>query len=119
MTYLIRRFALKKKIVSIPNERSLHLIPTPHGGGLAIVITWYIGISILFFSDIIDRSLYFALLSGVLLTIVSLTDDLIGLKPAIRLFFQFFTAITAFVFPLVPALTLPFIKPKTITFPVA
>jgi UDP-N-acetylmuramyl pentapeptide phosphotransferase/UDP-N-acetylglucosamine-1-phosphate transferase len=98
LTYLIKRFALKNKIVSIPNERSLHDIPTPHGGGLAIVITWYIGISILFFSDIIDQKLYFALLSGILLTIVSLIDDLIGLRPSIRLFFQFVTAITAFVF---------------------
>jgi len=98
LTYLIRRFAIKNKIVSIPNERSLHAIPTPLGGGLAIVLTWYIGISILFFSDIIDSSLYFALLTGVLLTIVSLIDDLIGLKPSIRLFFHFVTAIIAFVF---------------------
>jgi Fuc2NAc and GlcNAc transferase len=95
---LIRRFALKKKIVSIPNERSLHVIPTPLGGGLAIVISWYIGISILFFSAVIESNLYFALLSGVLLTIVSLIDDLIDLKPAIRLFFHFVTAIIAFIF---------------------
>lgn len=98
LTYLIRRFALKNKIVSIPNERSLHVIPTPLGGGLAIVITWYFGITILFFSGIIERSLCFALLSGILLTIVSLIDDLIGLKPSIRLFFHFITAIIAFVF---------------------
>jgi UDP-N-acetylmuramyl pentapeptide phosphotransferase/UDP-N-acetylglucosamine-1-phosphate transferase len=98
LTYLIRLFALKKKIVSIPNERSLHFIPTPIGGGLAIVITWYIGISVLFLSDIIDRSLYFALLSGILLTVVSLIDDLIGLKPLFRLFIQFLTAIVAFTF---------------------
>lgn len=97
LTFLIRRFALKNKIVSIPNERSLHVNPTPLGGGLAIVITWYIGITILFFSSIIDRSLYFALISGVLLTIVSLLDDLIGLKPSVRLFIHFITAIIAFI----------------------
>lgn len=97
LTFLIKRFALKNKIVSIPNERSLHVIPTPLGGGLAIVITWYIGISILFFSGIIDSRLYYALLSGVLLTIVSLIDDLIGLNPSVRLFFHFITTIIAFV----------------------
>lgn len=98
LTYFIRRFALKNEIISIPNERSLHVVPTPYGGGLAIVISWYMGISILFISDIIDSSLYFALLSGAILTIVSLIDDLVGLKVSIRLFFHFITAIIAFVF---------------------
>ena len=98
LTYLIRLFALRKKIVSIPNERSLHVVPTPLGGGLAIVLTWYIGITILFFSGIVERSLYFALLSGILLAFVSFIDDMIGLKPSVRLFFHFVTAIAAFIF---------------------
>ena len=98
LTYLIRRYALRNKIVSIPNERSLHDIPTPVGGGLAIVFTWYIGITILFFNGIIERGLYFALLSGVILAIISFIDDLIGLKPIVRLCFHFVTAIIAFVF---------------------
>ena len=97
LTYFIRLFALKNKIVSIPNERSLHDIPTPHGGGLAIVISWYVGISILFFFSKIDKNLYFALLSGAILTLVSLIDDLRGLKPYIRLIFHFITSIIAFV----------------------
>jgi UDP-N-acetylmuramyl pentapeptide phosphotransferase/UDP-N-acetylglucosamine-1-phosphate transferase len=97
LTYFIRKFALKNKIVSIPNERSLHAVPTPHGGGLAIVIAWYIGISVLFFYDKIDKSLYLALLSGIILTLVSLIDDLRGLKPFIRLIFHFITSIIAFV----------------------
>lgn len=37
-------------------------------------------------------------MSGIILTIVSLTDDLIGLKPLLRLIFHFITAIAAFVF---------------------
>ena len=97
LTYFIRLFALKNKIVSIPNERSLHDIPTPLGGGLAIVISWYVGISILFFCSKIDKNLYFALLSGAILTLVSLIDDLRGLKPFIRLIFHFITSIIAFV----------------------
>ena len=81
-----------------PNERSLHDMPTPKGGGIAIVVTWYTGISVLFFSGIIERSLFFALLSGVLLAVVSLIDDIRGLKPFIRLIVQFITAIIAFIF---------------------
>jgi UDP-N-acetylmuramyl pentapeptide phosphotransferase/UDP-N-acetylglucosamine-1-phosphate transferase len=97
LTYLIKCIALRKKLVSIPNQRSLHVIPTPVGGGLAIVITWYIGITILFFSGIIERGLYVALLSGVLLAIVSFINDVIDLKPSVRLFFHFVTAIIAFI----------------------
>jgi Fuc2NAc and GlcNAc transferase len=98
LTYLIRHFALRNQIVSIPNERSLHNSPTPVGGGLAIVITWFLGISILFYFGKIERNLYFALLSGVILAIISFIDDLIGLKPSLRLLFHFITAIIAFVF---------------------
>ena len=82
----------------VPNERSLHEIPTPLSGGTAIVITWYIGITILYYFGIIERGLFFALLCGILLAIVSLIDDLTGLKPFIRLIIHFLTAIAAFYF---------------------
>jgi Fuc2NAc and GlcNAc transferase len=92
------RYAVRNKLTVVPNERSLHDMPTPKGGGIAIVLTWYLGISILYFSGVIERNLFFALLSGVLLAIVSLIDDIRGLKPAIRLIVQFITAIIAFYF---------------------
>jgi Fuc2NAc and GlcNAc transferase len=38
LTYLIRRYALAKSLIDIPNARSSHSVPTPRGGGLAIVI---------------------------------------------------------------------------------
>ncbi|MCK5171735.1 MAG: glycosyltransferase family 4 protein [Bacteroidales bacterium] len=98
LTYLIRFFALKYKIVDIPNERSSHQSPTPRGGGLAIVITWYFGISILLYLKIIEDNLYYALLSGSIIAIVSIVDDLIRVKPAIRLFIHFITVIIAFKF---------------------
>ena len=98
LTFLILRYAVKNKITVIPNERSLHDLPTPKGGGIAIVLTWYIGITILFFCGIIEKNLFFALLSGILLAIVSLIDDINGLKPMIRLIIQFLTAILAFFF---------------------
>jgi UDP-N-acetylmuramyl pentapeptide phosphotransferase/UDP-N-acetylglucosamine-1-phosphate transferase len=98
MTYLIMKFAIRNKMTVIPNERSLHDQPTPKGGGVAIVITWYIGITILFISGIIERGLFLALLCGVFLSVVSLIDDIIGLRPIIRLIVHFITAILAFYF---------------------
>jgi Fuc2NAc and GlcNAc transferase len=38
LTYLIRRYALAKSLIDIPNARSSHSIPTPRGGGLSVVI---------------------------------------------------------------------------------
>jgi len=36
--YLIRRYAERRQIIDHPNERSSHIMPTPRGGGLAIVV---------------------------------------------------------------------------------
>lgn len=38
LTYLIRRYALAKSLIDIPNARSSHSVPTPRGGGLSVVI---------------------------------------------------------------------------------
>lgn len=98
LTWLIKNFAVQKRLVAIPNERSLHDVPTPHGGGIAIISAWYIGLTILYFSGIVDKTLYFALLCGILLAVVSLINDLIGLSPSFRLIIQFITSIVAFYF---------------------
>jgi UDP-N-acetylmuramyl pentapeptide phosphotransferase/UDP-N-acetylglucosamine-1-phosphate transferase len=82
----------------MPNERSLHNIPTPRLGGLAIVLTWYPGISSLFYYNVIESQLYYALMCGALISLISLIDDLIGVFPAIRLFIHFSASILAFYF---------------------
>lgn len=40
MTGLIRRHALRKGVMDIPNHRSSHSVPTPRGGGLSFVIVF-------------------------------------------------------------------------------
>lgn len=39
-TGLLRRYALAKSLMDIPNARSSHSVPTPRGGGVAIVVTF-------------------------------------------------------------------------------
>ena len=36
--WIIRRYAEKRQLLDHPNERSSHSMPTPRGGGLAIVL---------------------------------------------------------------------------------
>ena len=98
LTYFIIGYSRQKKLLAIPNYRSLHDQPTPSGGGIAISISWYLGITVMFFTGIIERGLYLALLSGVILAIVSLFNDLRDIKPGIRLVFHFAAAMAAFFF---------------------
>lgn len=85
ITYLLRYIALKRSILDVPNERSSHTVPTPRGGGLAIVITWYAGISFLYLNNDIDNQLFFALLSGLPVIAASLIDDVVQVNYLVRL----------------------------------
>jgi Fuc2NAc and GlcNAc transferase len=38
LTWVIRGFAVRHRLVDFPNDRSSHALPTPRGGGLAIVL---------------------------------------------------------------------------------
>ncbi|HSH52288.1 MAG TPA: glycosyltransferase family 4 protein [Bacteroidales bacterium] len=98
LTYIIKRLANRLNVVDIPNERSSHIIPTPRGGGLAIVITWYLGISVFYYFNLIENQLYFSLLCGALLAVISLVDDVVNLPPFFRLISQFITVLAAFIF---------------------
>lgn len=93
LTYCIRLYARKKSIVDIPNERSSHEIPTPRGGGLAIVIVFYIGL--LLFHNEIEPKLFNALLFGLPIAFVSLIDDFVSLSSKTRLVVQALSAIGA------------------------
>jgi len=97
-TYFVRNYALKKELVAHVNERSSHTIPTPHGGGIAIATTWFVGISYLYFSHMIDPQLYKALMVGVLISIVSYFDDLYELSAKFRLLVQTVVAISGLYF---------------------
>ena len=88
LTYFIKNYAIKKSLVAEVNERSSHTVPTPHGGGIAIAVTWFAGLTYLFFADKIESSLYCALMLGVLLSVVSYLDDLYELSARLRLITQ-------------------------------
>ncbi|MDD2384928.1 MAG: glycosyltransferase family 4 protein [Sulfurospirillaceae bacterium] len=88
LTYLIRTIALKKSLLDIPNERSSHSVPTPHGGGIAIAVCWFFGLIYLFTCKDLDVRLFYALMLGIILSLVSYMDDLYELSPKLRLFVQ-------------------------------
>ncbi|HEX2190364.1 MAG TPA: hypothetical protein VHG51_15760, partial [Longimicrobiaceae bacterium] len=36
LTGAVRRYALARSILDVPNQRSSHTVPTPRGGGIAV-----------------------------------------------------------------------------------
>ncbi|WP_305863597.1 MraY family glycosyltransferase [Aliarcobacter butzleri] len=88
LTYFIKNYMIKKSLVATVNERSSHTIPTPHGGGIAISITWFIGLIYLYFTAQIEINLFYALLFGFIISIVSFFDDIYELSPKLRLLVQ-------------------------------
>lgn len=88
LTLFLIKMAIKKNIYDIPNNRSLHKIPTPRGGGLAVAITWYLGVIYLFIISSIDECLFYALLCGLPLSIIGFSDDILNLRPLIRFIAQ-------------------------------
>ncbi len=93
LTYFIKNYAIKKSLVATVNERSSHTVPTPHGGGIAIAITWFIGLFYLYLENQIDSQLFGALMIGLLISLVSFLDDVYELSPKIRLIAQAIVAI--------------------------
>ncbi|MDN5052996.1 MraY family glycosyltransferase [Aliarcobacter butzleri] len=93
LTYFIKNYMIKKSFVASINERSSHTVPTPHGGGIAIAITWFIGLFYLYFIGQIENNLFYALLFGAVISIVSFFDDIYELSPKSRLIIQAIVAI--------------------------
>jgi len=85
-TYIIREIAKKRSFLDMPNARSSHDIPTPKGGGVAVIATFYIGLW--FVKESIEPRLFHAFWFGLLIAIISLIDDMVELSSKVRLFVQ-------------------------------
>jgi Fuc2NAc and GlcNAc transferase len=94
LTYFIKNYAIKKSLLAEVNERSSHSVATPHGGGIAIAVTWFVGLIYLHFINQIDPTLFYALLVGFVISIVSFFDDIYELSPKLRLIIQSSVALT-------------------------
>ncbi|MGI0482640.1 MraY family glycosyltransferase [Geminocystis sp. CENA526] len=95
LVFLIKQ-NFSKQLLDIPNERSSHVKPTPRGGGLGFVITFVIGVIILYLlpSSSIQSDIFLPLIL-LPLTIVGFLDDRFNLPSLWRYGVQFAVAIFA------------------------
>jgi len=76
LTFQIRRSALHKQLLDIPNDRSLHTVPTPRGGGSAIVLVFFAAVAALTTTDYVTTTNAAILIGcGALVALTGFLDD--------------------------------------------
>jgi Fuc2NAc and GlcNAc transferase len=81
----VLRYAVRRNLMDIPNERSSHTAPTPKGGGIAIAIAGIIGIALLWSSEMVPGWLLAGFcLPGIAIAMVGFVDDAIQVSAFVR-----------------------------------
>lgn len=76
LTGVLRRYALARSIIDIPNARSSHTVPTPRGGGVAIVASFLLALPLAAVSGLASWSVVVALLgAGAGIALLGFLDD--------------------------------------------
>ena len=88
---LIRRMALRRDLVAVPNERSLHDEPIPHGGGLVIFVICIAAYAAISYY-VVNTFSWGYFVGACIIAVVSYVDDLRHLSFTIRLCAQAFAA---------------------------
>lgn len=69
--------SLARRVVDVPNPRSLHVVPVPRFGGIGVLVP---GLMALLFGGRVDLALLVLMLAG-----ISLTDDFFNVSAGLRL----------------------------------
>ena len=76
ITGLLRRYALSTSLIDIPNSRSSHTVPTPRGGGVAIVLSFLAVLPVAWMQGALALEAMLALLgAGGLVAVIGFMDD--------------------------------------------
>lgn len=93
LTGLLRRFALRTQLLDLPNARSSHSQPMPRGGGVAIVVSFSLGLTVLWAWGYASTTLLSAVGGGGLaVATIGYLDDRFDLSARTRFFVQVLAA---------------------------
>jgi len=87
-TRLLIPILAHREILDCPNERSSHQVPTPRGGGVAVIGSTLLAWVVFARTESMPSGVFGIVLGAVLLAAVSWFDDLRGLSPIVRLLAQ-------------------------------
>ena len=96
LTWALRRYALLRGVLDVPNSRSSHQVPTPRGGGLAIVVAFLLSVTAITALGQLSLSTAIALLAaGTITAAIGFWDDHAPLSARWRLAAHFLAAAAA------------------------
>lgn len=76
LTGILRRYSLAHSLMDVPNARSSHAVPTPRGGGVAIVLSFLVALPLLAGLEVLAWPVMWALLgAGAWVAVVGFLDD--------------------------------------------
>ena len=76
LTYGLRKYALARSLMDIPNARSSHSVPTPRGGGVAIIVSFLVALLVVASTGGLDWSASLALHgAGGFVALIGFLDD--------------------------------------------
>lgn len=105
LTVITLRLALARQVFDIPNHRSSHLVPTPKGGGVAIVVA--ASAAICWLAASAGHTLFFALTimvtGGISIAAIGLADDLKPQSARLRFSIQLLAALVFLICLKLPA----------------
>jgi len=95
-TLMLRRYALAHRLMDTPNARSSHQVPTPRGGGVAIVISFLLALVAWSLWSGEELQLVWALVpSSLLIAVIGFWDDHVSLSARSRIVCHLAAAIWA------------------------
>ena len=96
LTGFFRRYALSHNLFDLPNVRSSHSVPTPRGGGVAIVITFLLLVPLFSIKGDLPFSVTWAIMGGgICISLIGFIDDHKHVAIGLRLLAHFVSAIWA------------------------
>ncbi len=88
-------FAVKRRILDVPNERSSHTVARPRGGGVAFVLVFTLAVFILWAMHVLPGRDALALACGIPVAAIGFWDDMAGLSWKLRLIVHIAAAMLA------------------------
>lgn len=95
LTFLARRYAQRRNVLDLPNDRSSHTQPTPRGGGIGIVVVVAAYGVIALWQGLLEPHIALALAGGLLIAFVGWLDDHRHVSQWVRLIVQIVSAVWA------------------------
>lgn len=98
LTAWMRRYALARSLMDTPNARSSHAVPTPRGGGVAIVVSFLCVLPVFGWAGVLAADVLWAIVgAGLSVAVTGFLDDHGHIAARWRLLVHFLAAIWALV----------------------